>query len=298
MPRLPGKPGLTVAPGTEFCAVHRYPAFPVPDNVPCRPLLASITVYWLNPPTFPFTTSVPSVTRNSPYEPKPPENVSVPVTVKVPAPTFTRSTYPLRGWSDRAVPTVPENVLSVSSKPAKSVLLVELELITAPAPEREPADSRCPLTLRMAPAPRLSRPLSGSAPLPVAFTIACDTVVEPGQLVAPSSTAVAFAIVLCASKPESVSEPLPRTGTWRTTLPRAPRVNPAPRRTSALRGCVPGWRVTVEEVETVSVEIVRAPSRAMAPPAPMTTSAVPSSGGTAPPAQFPASSQRPVPAAP
>src|SRR5919201_5678480 len=290
MPWLPGRPGRTVAPGSELLAVDREPALPVPESVPWPVLLVSMTVDWFNPPTLPVTSSVPSRTRNRP-------TVNVPGTVSVPAPTLARSMDPFVDWSGSAAPSVPEKVLSVSSKPTNRLAFVPLLLMTVPAPDSDPRASVRPFVSKTEPVARSSRPPDGSAS-PIALIVAWLTDVVPRQTPLCSWSTEAFAIVPCASKPEIDIAPAARTGTCTESVPRADREMPVPRRTSELAGRVPACNVTFAAVDTASVEMTRVPSRVMVPPAPSVTSAVPSSGGATPPDQLPPSLQRPVPAAP
>src|SRR4051812_6293803 len=295
MPLAEGRPGRIVAPGTGLLAVHSQPTLPVPETVPCCAEDAPTTTMGSGPATAPVTSSVPSCTRTRPNEDPP--RLSCPLAVRVPGPTLTRSTNPFAVWSARVAPSVPEKAESLPSAPTNSVALAGTELITDPLPASEPTEIVRPFASRTAPAPRTSAVLAGSAS-PLAASVACDTLVPPFQRALCRSKVVPFASVFCASNPESATAPLPSTGTCTISLPRAPRERPEPFSTSALCGCAPGCSVTSEAAETASEEITRTPSRAMVPPAATITSAVPSSGGTAPPDQLPASDQRPLPPAP
>src|SRR5205085_8535944 len=116
----------------------------------------------------------------------------------------------------------------VSSKPAKSVPLLDEVLSIDPAPLKEPIESEWPLTFSHEPAPRVRRLDEGTAS-PLAVTMACETVVPPLQLPLSRSKVVAVARAVCASNPEKATAPPERTGTWTTRRPRALRERPAPR---------------------------------------------------------------------
>src|SRR4051812_25821428 len=190
----------------------------------------------------------------------------------------------------------PVYVESVPSKPTTSVPFERLALITLPEPESDPTLSVRPFTFNADPAPRSRREEGGTAS-PLAVTTACETDAGPDQAPSVRSKRVAEETAVWGSNPENARGPAANTGTCTISWPLALRENPAPRTTIALSACEPACTVTSPATATDSDAMTRVPSSVTTPGAAKMIAAVPSSGGTAGD-QFPASVQRPVPAAP